>query len=170
MKYENINEAAHAWVREFNAYPIGVISKLCEYEEVEEVTPPTAYDRVSIWGGEHEGTDGEIVKRDGDKYVVLLDNGEKIEVDERDIYVERDDMLPMWGWMWAFGDSIDDEWLSRDDNLRIMADCGFRIYKQEDIGYLFGIDGAGYDFYSEHWIPLYKARGLHWHKEKEEEK
>ena len=58
MKYENINEAAHAWVREFNAYPIGVISKLCEYEEVEEVMPPTAYDRVSIWGGEHEGTDG----------------------------------------------------------------------------------------------------------------
>ena len=169
MKYETIKEAAQAWVREFNAYPIGVISKLCEYEEVEEVTPPTAYDRVSIWSGEHEGTDGEIVKRDGDKYVVLLDNGEKIEVDERDIYVERDGMLPMWGWMWAFGDSIDEEWLDRDDNLRVMADCGFRIYKQGDIGYLFGIDGAGYDFYSEHWIPLYKARGLHWHKEKEEE-
>lgn len=170
MKYETIKEAAQAWVREFNAYPIGVISKLCEYEEVEEVTPPTDYDRVSIWGGEHEGTDGEIVKRNGDKYVVLLDNGEKIEVDERDIYVERDDTLPMWGWMWAFGDSIDEEWLDRDDNLRVMADCGFRIYKQEDIGYLFGIDGAGYDFYSEHWIPLYKARGLHWHEEKEEEK
>lgn len=169
MKYENINEAAHAWVREFNAYPIGVISKLCEYEEVEEVTPPTAYDRVSIWGGEHEGTDGEIVERDGDKYVVLLDNGEKIEVDERDIYVERDSTLPMWGWMWAFGDVLDDEWLGRDDNLRVMADCGFRIYEQEDIGYLFGIDGAGYDFYGEHWIPLYKARGLRWHKEKEED-
>ena len=169
MKYETIKEAAQAWVREFNAYPIGVISKLCEYEEVEEVTPPTAYDRVSIWGGEHEGTDGEIVERDGDKYVVLLDNGEKIEVDERDIYVERDSTLPMWGWMWAFGDSIDEEWLDRDDNLRVMADCGFRIYKQEDIGYLFGIDGAGYDFYGEHWIPLYKARGLRWHKEKEED-
>lgn len=160
MKYENINEAAHAWVREFNAYPIGVISKLCEYEEVEEVMPPTAYDRVSIWGGEHEGTDGEIVERDGDKYVVLLDNGEKIEVDESDIYVERDSTLPMWGWMWAFGDVLDDEWLDRDDNLRVVADCGFRIYKQEDMGYLFGIDGAGYDFYGEHWIPLYKARGL----------
>ena len=169
MKYENINEAAHAWVREFNAYPIGVISKLCEYEEVEEVMPPTAYDRVSIWGGEHEGTDGEIVERDGDKYVVLLDNGEKIEVDESDIYVERDSTLPMWGWMWAFGDVLDDEWLDRDDNLRVVADCGFRIYKQEDMGYLFGIDGAGYDFYGEHWIPLYKARGLRWHKEKEED-
>lgn len=48
-----------------------------------------------------------------------------------------------------------------------MADCGFRIYEQEDLGYVFGIDGAGYDFYSEHWIPLYKARGLHWHKEED---
>ena len=44
-----------------------------------------------------------------------------------------------------------------------MADCGFRIYEQEDYGYIFGIDGAGYDFYEAHWIPLYKARGLKWH-------
>lgn len=27
-----------------------------------------------------------------------------------------------------------------------------------------GIDGAGYDFYEAHWIPLYEARGLHWHE------
>lgn len=47
-----------------------------------------------------------------------------------------------------------------------MADCGFRIYESDDFGgYIFGIDGAGYDFYDAHWIPLYKARGLRWHKE-----
>lgn len=39
----------------------------------------------------------------------------------------------------------------------------------EDYGYLIGIDGAGYDFYKAHWLPLYKARGLHWHKEDKEE-
>ena len=49
-----------------------------------------------------------------------------------------------------------------------MSNLGFRIYYNEDWGYFFGIDGAGYDFYTEHWIPLYKARGLHWHKEEEE--
>lgn len=49
-----------------------------------------------------------------------------------------------------------------------MADCGFRIYEQEDYGYIFGIDGAGYDFYDEHWCPLYKARGLRWHDEEGE--
>lgn len=27
---------------------------------------------------------------------------------------------------------------------------------------------ATYDFYEAHWIPLYKVRGLHWHKEENE--
>lgn len=73
----------------------------------------------------------------------------------------------MWGTLWAFGDSVDNWWLEEHGGLQAMADCGFRIYEQEDYEYVFGIDGAGYDFYSEHWIPLYKARGLHWHKEEE---
>ena len=36
-------------------------------------------------------------------------------------------------------------------------------YESEDYQYIFGINGAGYDFYEQHWIPLYDARGLHWH-------
>ena len=75
--------------------------------------------------------------------------------------------LPMWGTMWSFGDSADDYWLEEEDGLELMAECGFRIYEQEDFGYLFGIDGAGYSFMEAHWIPLYKARGLHWHREEE---
>ena len=75
--------------------------------------------------------------------------------------------LPMWDTMWSFGDSADDYWLEEEDGLELMAKCGFRIYEQEDFGYLFGIDGAGYSFMEAHWIPLYKARGLHWHEEEE---
>ena len=80
---------------------------------------------------------------------------------------EDADFRPMWGTMWSFGDSADDYWLEEGDGLELMAECGFRIYEQEDFGYLFGIDGAGYSFMDEHWIPLYKARGLHWHREEE---
>ena len=80
---------------------------------------------------------------------------------------EDADYLPMWGTMWSFGDSADDYWLEKRGGLELMAECGFRIYEQEDFGYLFGIDGAGYSFMDEHWIPLYKARGLHWHREEE---
>lgn len=71
--------------------------------------------------------------------------------------------FPMWGTMWSFGDIADEWWL--DNNLEVMKECGFRIYESEDYGYVFGIDGAGYDFYASHWLPLYNARGLRWHKE-----
>ena len=76
---------------------------------------------------------------------------------------EADTFLPVWGTMWSFDNSADNAWLEEKSNLQAMADCGFRIYQQEDFGYIFGIDGAGYDFYDAHWIPLYKARGLQWH-------
>ena len=85
-----------------------------------------------------------------------------------DEFPEGCDTLPMWGTMWAFGDNIDNDWIRGEfgqDGLQLMADCGFRIYESEDWDYIFGIDGCGYDFYEEHWIPLYKARGLHWHEE-----
>lgn len=100
------------------------------------------------------------IRVDGKADVVIV-------LDRNDFEVQNDDYLPMWGTMWSFGDSADEYWLEKLGGLQIMADCGFRIYEQEDLGYVFGIDGAGYDFYSEHWIPLYKARGLHWHKEED---
>ena len=92
------------------------------------------------------------------------DDVREITPGERD---EDANYLPMWGTMWSFGDSADDYWLEEEDGLELMAECGFRIYEQEDFGYLFGIDGAGYSFMDEHWIPLYKARGLRWHEKEE---
>ena len=74
-----------------------------------------------------------------------------------------DDFLPIWGSLWSFDNGADIAWLEDEKNLKAMADCGFRIYEHEDYGYIFGIDGAGYDFFEAHWIPLYKARGLQWH-------
>ncbi len=74
-----------------------------------------------------------------------------------------DSIVPIWRAMWAFNRDVDNEWLEEEDCQDAMAKCGFRIFEQEDYGYIFGIDGAGYDFYEAHWIPLYKARGLQWH-------
>ena len=76
---------------------------------------------------------------------------------------EYDDFLPMWSTMWTFGESLDEDWAR--ENIRVMQDCGFRVYESEDFGIILGIDGAGYNFYESHWIPLYKARGLKWHNE-----
>ena len=79
------------------------------------------------------------------------------------------DQLPMWGTMWSFGDSLDNYWLEEKDGIALMSKCGFRIFKSDEFGYFFGIDGAGYDFYEAHWIPLYNERGLKWHDTKIDE-
>ena len=89
------------------------------------------------------------------------------EVTVPDGVIEPYGVFPMWGTMWSFHDSIDDWWLEERDGIRLMSECGFRIYHHQEWGYFFGIDGAGYDFYSDHWIPLYKARGLKWHDEED---
>lgn len=89
------------------------------------------------------------------------------EVTVPDGVSEPYDVFPMWGTMWSFHDSIDDWWLEECDGIRLMSECGFRIYYHQAWGYFFGIDGAGYDFYAEHWEPLYKVRGLHWHDEED---
>lgn len=95
-----------------------------------------------------------------------LDDWEEVTIFEDDY--EPYEILPMWGTMWSFGDSCDDYWLEEKNGIEIMSKLGFRIYYHEEFGYFFGIDGCGYSFMNEHWIPLYKARGLHWHKEEEE--
>ena len=80
---------------------------------------------------------------------------------------DLESQFPMWSTMWSFSDPCDKEWANGEHlgpHLKEMMDCGFRIYESEDFGTVFGIDGAGYSFFDEHWIPLYKARGLHWHE------
>ena len=166
-------DAAHEWVREFNAIQQGIIDRLMavDREEWQEVTPPVPGDRVYVFEVP-EGCKGygdiKSYDEESDLYAVELDEGNLVSVAEDDFQVERDGDLPMWGTMWTFGDSADDYWLEELGGLRIMAECGFRIYEHEEFGYFFGIDGAGYDFYEAHWLPLYNRRGLQWHDEKAE--
>ena len=169
MKYDTIKEAAQAWVREFNTIPISILEKLLEInpDELQEITPPAVGDRVYVYNPPAGENEGEIIRREDDLYTIELDDGTTCVLESGEFDVQHDDFLPMWGTLWAFWDSVDNWWLEEHGGLQAMADCGFRIYEQEDYEYVFGIDGAGYDFYSEHWIPLYKARGLHWHKEEE---
>lgn len=173
-----VSEAAHRWVQGFNALPQGMIATLMEAKPCDwhEVTMPAEYDRVyvtnlpdvDVAGNEFEADDceGKIIEiRDNEfcPYLVELDNGTIIELEADDMEVEYDDNLPMWGTMWSFGDGCDDWWLSDKDGIKIMSECGFRVFENEEWGYFFGIDGAGYDFYEAHWIPAYRKRGFEWH-------
>lgn len=160
-----LHEACRKWVNEFNVVPQSALEKIYQVDEsITEITPPSVNDRVYVYG---EG-EGEITKVDEDGYEIELDSGETTRVEGYEFEVVRESFFPMWGYMWTFGDSIDEDWARGTycpSHLQEMADCGFRIYDSEDYGLVFGIDGAGYDFYIEHWIPLYEARGLRWHEE-----
>lgn len=171
-----VRDAAYRWVQEFNSFPNGMISKLMsiDADSWHEVTKPSCGLRVYVFnlpegkpdGTAYEGTEnsGEIAECIGDDtYIVELDDGESVMVKENDFEIEEDTCLPMWGTMWQFGDGADDYWLEDLDGIKVMSDCGFRIYKSDEWGYFFGIDGCGFDFYEAFWIPLYKARGLQWH-------
>ncbi len=121
----------------------------------------TIQEAARKWVGEFNAIPQEVI-------VKLMNSGDEIEeitpmTDEQ--LEDLEGFLPMWGTMWSFGDALDNYWLENKGGLEAMARCGFRVYTQEDYGYIFGIDGAGYDFYEDHWIPLYQERGLHWHEE-----
>ena len=169
--YTTIREAAELWVSQMNAIPLGMIERIANDNEFEwrEVTMPAIGDDVYVyelmddWDTlEHSGVIENMTKPDG-IYLITLNDGTSIQVGEDDFEVERDSILPMWGWMWQFGDSADDWWLEKGDGIKALSECGFRVYEHDEFGYFFGIDGAGYNFYEASWIPLYKARGLKWH-------
>ena len=183
-----INDAAHEWVREFNAIHQGMIQKLmaADPDDWREVTTPAVNDRVYVYGkgsgtiiGIKESEDDVLYRIEIDESLLKPVYGDEfddesrakeIEAAEDDFEVEYDDTLPMWSTMWSFGDSLDDYWLEELNGIEIMSRCGFRIYESEEFGYFFGIDAAGYDFYEAFWIPLYKARGLQWHDTETESK
>lgn len=163
-----IKEAAQEWVREMNSYPEDMIDTLMESDRDawEEVTMPCVGNRVYVYGvieGETCSAYGEIESIEDDIYIISMDDGNTVRGTAEGFEVQRDGYLPMWGWMWSLSDSVDKEWMEEHGGIKKMSECGFRIYEHREWGYFFGIDGVGYDFYEQHWIPAYKARGLKWH-------
>lgn len=166
MKYKTKYDACYAWVQMFNAFPYRMIEKLIsnDYDDWTEITPITKNDRVYVSKYNGYGEVIEIYENEDEEKIVKveLDSEEMVEVFVDDVEVERYGFLPMWGTLWQFNENCDDWWL--ENNLDKMAECGFRIYESYEFGYFFGIDGAGYNFYDAHWIPLYDAVGLEWHE------
>lgn len=171
-----IREAAQEWVREMDAVHTEMIAELMEHNpyDWQEITTPCVGDRVECVFELEDGADdfreGEIIRIDDSgeqpEYLVELDDGLAVTSEEVTV-INRYESLPMWGTMWQMHDPCDIHWVEDDNGTEILSRCGFRVYQSEKYGIFFGIDGAGYDFYDEHWIPLYKAIGLKWHDEEE---
>lgn len=68
---------------------------------------------------------------------------------------------PTYAWPGAHGFCF---WTTFSVAANLAPTCGFLVYEPRDFdGYILAIDGGGYDFYHEHWIPLYLALQLEWH-------
>ena len=158
-------EACQEWVGSFNAINESMLTRAFKdnIDDWSELTTITVGDNA--WNNEYQG-EYEILSIDeeNEKAIINIDGEGKKEVELDDLTVEYEGWLPMWSTLWSFGESMDTEWVR--DNLEIVSQCGFRIFEDEETGEIYlGIDGAGYDFYDKHWLPLYEARGLHWHTE-----
>lgn len=173
MKFNTVNEAAHEWVKEFNSYPIEMVRRFSniDSDEMHEVTEPSIGSCVYVY---ESGHDGEIVAieedEDGETIYTVNENGvpfESLKLTMDDFEVMYDDIYPMWGWMWQMTDPCDVHWIEEGEGIKVLSECGFRVYEHDEFGYFFGIDGCGYDFYESHWEPLYLKRGLKWHKDEE---
>jgi len=136
-----VREAAEEWVREMNAFPYAMIDKLMKADPCDwnEVTTPTPGDSVYVFNPPEDSEEnyGEISSYDeeNDEYVIELSDGKKVSADSSDFEVNRDDILPMWGWLWSFGDSADDYWLEELDGIRVMSECGFRRENYKKLGW-----------------------------------
>ena len=165
-----LNEPETEWI---DAALVDYIEYNGELLEVEGTEDNTFL--VSIDGKDEHISFEDVSKieyEESELKVISVEDGEleveitTVEVDYYDVDAERDGWLPMWGTLWTFGESLDEDWAR--NNPEIVAGCGFRIFEDYETGDVYiGIDGAGYSFYEAHWIPLYEARGLEWHSDEE---
>lgn len=189
MTKTTIKQATEKWISEMNSYPQALLERAYPHMDgLEELTPlgkKWECDNCSeefskeeveeLVVKEHHDNSENIIcptcfKEEKEEFESQIDEEEDFTLEDCYSYVvEEEDHdnaefgLPMWGWLWNPNFSGDEDWIK--NNLEIVKDCGFRIYESDEIGVMIGIDGAGYDFYDAHWIPLYKARGLKWHSE-----
>jgi hypothetical protein len=80
----------------------------------------------------------------------------------------------MWGTMFLVNDPVDKERIQA--LLKPIDDPEDELYGSQEVGetgisafaiageLVLGINGAGYDFYAHHWLPLYEALGYGWHE------
>ena len=157
MVDERVLEACRSWVeRDFSLIPTSLIEKAyfgenrCG-EEIEVLAP--SFERFK----EEYKKENCIEKEDED------DPCEWCRVEScREAYDENTPKIPMWGYVFVPQNPLDAEWIK--ENAEKVAELGFIVYETDEIGVFLGINGAGYDFFQHHWVPLYNARGLKWHE------
>lgn len=156
-------EAVRSFVNDFSFIERELIECVCDnnIDNFVELTPCVYVGNEvkyidNVTGVEEVGCISEI---DEINNKVIIN---KKVIDAEDVYAIYDGFLPMHSIFFNHKDFGVEDWI--ENNLEKVAKCGFRIYRYEETGSIYlGIDGYGYDFYKEHWEPLYDTIGLKWH-------
>lgn len=167
----NIEEATKKWVDEFSFVSQTLVQNAVgeNYEDWIDLTRNIISVGDTVY---YDGEDWEVLEVKEDRLVLepMDMNLDNVEVDEWEVEPEDDyysGLFPMWGTLFNPKEKLDEDWIV--NNLKKVKECGLRAFEYYPTGDIFlGVDGAGYNFYDNHWIPLYKARGLHWHEVEEE--
>jgi len=135
-------EACKKWIRcHFSSIPTSLLERAYgpTFEEIEILAPTLDdYKAEFIHGDNCDGECDTCIYRPCE-----------------DQYYSEVPKIPMWGWVFVPDVSLDAEWI--EENARkIYAECGIFVYRTDEIGVYLGINGAGYDFYEAHWLPLYR--------------
>jgi len=97
--------------------------------------------------GRDRSTDSALVDRmrcpDCQQYTLATEAG-----------TQYGDAFPAWGTMWMLADHPLGSWASH--HLDWFEDHHLLVY-DSNFGWLLGVDGAGFNFYTKFWIPLYRA-------------
>ena len=158
------------WVDSMNQYPGDMILELIRvgHDNWCELTTPCLGDKVflrdvpindPLYGEAVYGTVKEI-QNDFESYLysVELKNGSVKTLSLNDIRFMFPELLPSWSCVWSFKDPKDIQWIEEFDGLEALSENGFRVFFHEKWGYFFGIGNSGYDFYKEHWNPVFDRR------------
>ena len=88
------------------------------------------------------------------------------EIDEAKNELMDQQREVMWSTLFEAKDSTIKDWILENQE-KIITKAGFTIIDlsrenegEYETGVFLGINGAGYDFYEAHWIPLYKIFGV----------
>jgi len=134
-------EACKLWVqRDFSSIPTDLLVKAYGVGDEIDVVAPTFED----WWEENK-----------DDY--------EDEDEGWDSYYNDVGKYPMWGYVFVPDDGCDERWIK--ENAEEIAKLGFTVYYTDELGHYLGVNGAGYNFYEAHWLPLYRLRGFRWHDE-----
>lgn len=173
MKTDSLLEAARKWISTWNNVPGSLIEKLVDHDQAIRYYDSDVFRLVA-----------SPKARCGECDALCEEGLPLYRIEDRDGQPEQKVPCPSctdnlgdawqmawprfafpcgWGTLFVPDDSCDQAWVV--EHARQIARLGFFVFESEDLGYMLGIDGAGFDFYDAFWVPLYQLRGLQWHRQ-----